>query len=182
MEGGSEMPLGPDGVVQVLLRERVRLMAASGSIVRDVNAADDVFQQVIVSVLEQRLELADPKHALAWGLRAVRFRSLDFVRRKQLRPIPDEVLDAIEARWADPDGTGRPDHVDALNRCLDKLAESARGLLRMKYHDGLTAAEIARQLRRTEDAVYQSLYRIHRALRACVDLELADSPAPEANP
>ena len=167
------MPLGPDGVVQVLLRERVRLMAAAGTVVRDVNAADDAFQQVVLSVLEQKPVLGDAKHALAWGLRAVRHRALDFVRRKQLRPLPDEVLDALEARWIDPDGAGRPDHVDALNRCLGKLAGSARGLLWMKYQDGMTAAEIARRLRRSEDAVYQSLYRIHRALKGCVAQELA---------
>jgi RNA polymerase sigma-70 factor (ECF subfamily) len=98
---------------------------------------------------------------------------LDLVRRKQLRPIPDDVLDSLHARWTDPNGAGRPEHVDALNRCLGKLADSARRLLWLKYQEGLTATEIAHRLRRSEDAIYQSLYRIHRALKGCVAQELA---------
>lgn len=66
--------------------------------------------------------------------------------------------------------------MDALRHRVGQLAESARGLLRMKYTDGLTAAEIGRRLRRSEQAVFQSLYRIHCALRGRVGLRLSDLP------
>ena len=68
--------------------------------------------------------------------------------------------------------------MEALHHCVGRLAAPARELLQMKYAEGLTAVVIADKLCRTPDAVYQSLSRIHRALRECVERELVrlDSP------
>jgi RNA polymerase sigma-70 factor (ECF subfamily) len=170
--------LEPDAVVQVLLRERRRVAAVATGIVRDVHAADDIFQQVVLAALESRGQFREPGHVLAWALRAARHRAVNLATRRRLRPLPDDVLDLLEARWADPAGGPVPDQVEALHRCLGKLAAPARDLLRMRYDDGLTAAAIAGRLRRTVDAVYQSLSRVHRSLRECIRRESARSPAP----
>jgi RNA polymerase sigma-70 factor (ECF subfamily) len=166
------MTLEPDAVVQVLLRHRLRLAATAGAVVRDVHAADDIFQQVVLAALEHRAQFRDTDHVLAWALRAARHRAVDLARRRQLRPLPDDVLDLLEARWADPAGAVGSDGVEALHRCVGKLPGAARDLLRMKYDDGMPAAAIAARLRKTTDAVYQSLSRLHRLLRECVSREL----------
>jgi RNA polymerase sigma-70 factor (ECF subfamily) len=166
------MGLEADTVVQLLLHERLRIVATAVAIVRDVHAADDVFQQVVLSGLIHRAHIRDGDHLLAWALRTVRHRAIDLARRKQLRPLSTEVLDLLEADWGDPAGVGCPDQVEALRRCMGKLGEPARDLLKMKYFDGLTAVVIARRLRRTADAVYQNLSRLHRALRDCVEREM----------
>ena len=166
------MGLDPDTVVQVLLRERLRLAAAASLIVRDIHSADDVFQQVVLAALEHRADIRDADHLLAWALRTARHRAVDLARRKQLRSLPPAVLDLLEADWGDPAGVGSPDHVEALKRCVGKLDAPARDLLQMKYTDGLTAAVIATRTRRSIDAVYQNLSRLHRALRACVERSL----------
>jgi RNA polymerase sigma-70 factor, ECF subfamily len=51
----------------------------------------------------------------------------------------------------------------------------------MRYVDGLTAVAIAGRLKRSADAVYQTLSRTHRALRNCVEQQLSriDQPARE---
>jgi len=48
----------------------------------------------------------------------------------------------------------------------------------MKYTEGLTAVVIADKLGRTPDAVYQSLSRIHRSLRGCVERQLVRPEKP----
>jgi RNA polymerase sigma-70 factor (ECF subfamily) len=170
------MGLEPDSVVQLLLRERLRIVAAAAAIVRDVHAADDLFQQVVLSALEHRSRIRDADHLLAWSLRTARHRAVDLARRKQLRPLSTEVLDLFEADWGDPAGSGGPDREEALRRCVGRLGAPARDLLRMKYFEGLTAVAIAAKLRRTADAVYQSLSRLHRSLRDCVEHEQARQP------
>jgi DNA-directed RNA polymerase specialized sigma24 family protein len=52
----------------------------------------------------------------------------------------------------------------------------------MRYGEGLSAAVIAGRLDRSADAVYQSLSRIHRCLRECVErrLEASKQPTREA--
>jgi len=44
----------------------------------------------------------------------------------------------------------------------------------MKYDDGLTAVVIAERLRRSADAVYQNLSRLHRALRDCIERKIGE--------
>jgi RNA polymerase sigma-70 factor (ECF subfamily) len=173
------MGLAPDIVVQLLLRERLRVIATATAILRDVHAADDLFQQVVLAALEHREDLRDADHLLAWALRAVRHRAVDVARRRHLRSLSSHVLDLFESDWGDPAGDDCPDRVEALKRCLGKLGGPARDLLQMKYFDGMTAGAIADRQHRTPDAVYQTLSRVHRALRTCVERELAAPTAAE---
>lgn len=176
------MTLQLDAVVQVLLRERLRMTALAASVVRDVHAADDIFQQVVLSALENRTHFHDAGHVLAWSLRAVRHRAVDLARSRQLRPLPDEVLDLLESRLEDTVSTEWSDRSEALHHCLRQLTTSARGLLQMKYGEGLTALAIAKRLQRTADAIYQSLSRLHRCLRKCVEQRLGSSRESSPSP
>jgi RNA polymerase sigma-70 factor (ECF subfamily) len=164
--------LEPDAIVQVLLRERLRVTALAAAVIRDVHTADDIFQQVVLAALEARAHFRDTDHVLAWSFRAARHRALDLARSRQLRSLPDEVLDQLESRWADSAALAGSDRGEALHRCMGQLAAPARELLQLKYADGLTASAIADRLRRTPNAVYQNLCRIHRSLRECVEREL----------
>jgi RNA polymerase sigma-70 factor (ECF subfamily) len=166
------MTLEPDTVVQVLLRERLRVTATAAAVVRDVHAADDIFQAVVLSALEHCDDFQEPEHVLAWSLRAARHRAVDLARRRQLRTLPDNVLDLLEAKWDDPAVEQWTDRAEALHRCMEKLTVPAKNLLTMRYADGLAATAIAGKLHRTADAVYQNLCRVHRALRECVEREM----------
>jgi RNA polymerase sigma factor (sigma-70 family) len=172
------MAMDRDAVVQILLRERVRLTASAAAVARDVHASDDIYQQVVLAALQHADQLRDGRHVLAWALRTARHRALDLANRRRLTPLPVEVLDLMEADWADPD-PGWSDQAEALTRCLGRVADPAREVLRLRYADGLSAVAIAGRLKRTADAVYQILSRTHRALRQCVERELAhiDQPA-----
>ncbi|MBY0513593.1 MAG: hypothetical protein K2P78_06740, partial [Gemmataceae bacterium] len=92
------MPLETDTVVQVLLQERRRVTAFAAAVVRDVHAADDIFQQVVLTALEGRARFRDADHLLAWSLRAARHRAVDQVRGRRPQPLPDDVLDLLERR------------------------------------------------------------------------------------
>jgi len=176
------MTMEPDTVVQILLRERMRVTAAAAAVVRDVHAADDIFQAVVLGALEHCTRFHEPDHVLAWSLRAARHRAVDLARRRHLRTLPDDVLDLLEAKWDDPTGPHESDRAEALHRCLGKLTGSAKTLLNLRYADGLAANAIAGKLRRSADAVYQNLSRVHRALRACVEREMSRIHGPGGVP
>ena len=150
----------------------MRLTALAAAIVRDVHTADDIFQQVVLAALEHRSEFRELGHVLPWALRSARHRAVDVCRSRQVRPLPDEILDLLESPGADPAGDDWSDRCEALQRCLAGLPPAAQGLLQMKYGEGLTAAAIAGRMHRTADAVYQNLSRLHRGLRECVEKRL----------
>ncbi len=166
------MTMKADEVVQTLLRSRLRVAGVAAAVARDVHAADDIFQQVVLSALEDCGQFRDADHLLAWSLRAARHRAIDLSRRRKMISLPDEVLDLLEAQWANPISASWPERMEALHRCVGRLGSRARDILQKKYADGLTVLVIARQMRRTPDAVYQALSRIHRGLRECVAREL----------
>lgn len=164
------MGLEPDVVVQALLRERVRVTSAAVAITHDAHIADDIFQQVVLAALERRSAFREAEHVLAWVFKAARHRAIDYSRRKQLQSLPTDVLDLIESEWFEDEvGSAR---LEALHRCMGKIGQPAKDLLRLRYHEGLTAVAIAGRTNRSSDAVYQSLSRLHRALRECVQSEL----------
>lgn len=165
------MGVEADTVVACLLRHRLRLVAAATGIVRNPHDADDIFQQVVLSALETREQLNDAEHLIAWAVRTVRHRAIDFARRKMLGGLSDRVLDLLEAEWGDPAGGVPSDQAEALWGCIQKLTPAARTLLKLRYYDGLTVPLIAERMGRTTDAVYQLLSRTHRALRTCVEVE-----------
>jgi RNA polymerase sigma-70 factor, ECF subfamily len=172
------MNLEPDTIVQVLLRIRLRLTATAAAVVRDTHAADDIFQAVVLSALEHSDLFHDPEYVLAWSLRAARHRAVDLARRRQIRTLPDDLLDLLEAKSDDPAGQPWTDQVEALHRCMSKLTGSAKDLLAMRYGDGLSANAIAGKTCKSADAVYQHLCRVHRALRDCVERELTRLSGP----
>lgn len=168
------MDLEPDTIVQVLLRERLRVTALAAAVVRDVHAADDIFQQVVLAALEVAARFRDTDHVLAWSFRAARHRAIDLARGRRLQSLPEEVLDLLESRWVDASLAAETDRGEALHRCMGRLSSPARELLQMKYVDGLSATTIADRQRRTAAAVYQNLCRIHRVLRECVERDMAE--------
>jgi RNA polymerase sigma-70 factor (ECF subfamily) len=167
------MSMQADQVVQVLLRERLRIAVVATAIVRDVHSADDIFQQVVLRGLENPAQFCDADHLLAWAIRAARHRAIDVTRRRRLVCLPDEILDLLEARWAGLSPSEWSDQLEALHHCVGQLGTPSRNLLQMKYSDGLTASVIAGRLGRSLNAVYQSLSRIHRSLRDCATKELS---------
>lgn len=167
------MTMKADEVVQVLLRWRLRVAGVAAAVARDVHAADDIFQQVVLAALEDRGQFRDGDHLLAWAVRAARHRAIDLSRRRKMISLPDEVLDLLETQWANPPVGSWPERMEALHRCVSRLGARARDLLQLKYAEGLAVSVIAKQMRRTPDAVYQALSRIHRALRECVAGELS---------
>ena len=166
------MGLEKNVIVQLLLRERIRLSGSALAIVRDTHAVDDLFQQVVLKALQTGDHFTGPEHLLAWALRAVRHRAIDLLRARKVQRLDDAVLDLLEQQWArgsTPEITGR---VEALQQCLEMLPEPSRSLLRLRYEEGLPCASVAERLRRSLDAVYQRLSRVHQQLRLCVEQRL----------
>lgn len=166
------MTMKADEVVQVLLRWRLRVAGVAAAVARDVHAADDIFQQVVLTALENTGQFRDADHLLAWAVRAARHRAIDLSRRRKMITLPDEVLDLLEAQWAGPMSASWPERIEALHRCVARVGARSRELLQKKYAEGLTVTVIAAQVRRSPDAVYQMLSRVHRSLRECVAREL----------
>ncbi|HTU17615.1 MAG TPA: sigma-70 family RNA polymerase sigma factor [Gemmataceae bacterium] len=172
------MGLNANTIVQVLLRERIKLSASVLAILRDVHGTDDVFQQVVLQALESAEHFREPEHLLAWALRAARHRAIDVLSKRGARCLDQAVLEQLEQQWVAGRSEDLSSRLDALQHCLQKLPERARQLVRLRYEEGLSCTAVAQEVHRSVDAIYQNLSRIHRQLRQCIERELgiADRP------
>lgn len=165
---------GRDDFLKTLLAHEADLRAFIGSLVRDLHARDDVFQEVAVA-LWQQAEQYDPARSFGAWARGIAANKI-LQRRRQDERFPvvfspetiQAVLDAFDR--TEETASGRR---DALAECLKRLPQEPRRLLAMRYEEGLGVDRIARRVNRTVDAVYRALSRIRAALEACIRRRLA---------
>ena len=101
---------------------------------------------------------------LAWRRRAKRHPS-EMLNENVLMMLRDEAeSEAREKHWQLRE--------KILAKCVEKLSDSHREILDLRYRDEASIERISRRTDRTEGAVYRLLSRIRKLLSDCVEREL----------
>jgi len=171
------MALSQEIIVRVLFAARSRLSAAAWLVVRDAQAAEDIFQNVSVKALTKGVPFEHEAQLLSWAHVTVRHEAIDWLRRQRtgLVPLEVDVLELLEAEWAAEPTTGP--RVDALRECLELAPAEGRRLLELRYFEGRQCEEVAQATGLGLEAVYQRLSRLHRALKTCIERRLTNDEA-----
>jgi RNA polymerase sigma-70 factor, ECF subfamily len=134
---------------------------------RSPSAADDLVQQVLLTVLEalRRARLREPDRLAQFVLGTCRMTVLDLRRRAHRQ---QELL-AMFGSDLVPDAPPMPRLDDRqLARCVQALKERERSIVVMSFYDEQTAAETAGALGISEANVRVVRHRALRQLRACM--------------
>src|SRR3954454_2875992 len=108
-------------------------------VLRDRAAAEDVHQQVFTEIWRRGAQYDERRGSLAtWALTIARSRAIDELRRRRPEPVdpadlPEETAvhdDELLDRWV-------------LAGLVAELPEEERGLLRLRFEQGLSQSEIA---------------------------------------
>ncbi len=154
--------------------ERARLTAGLVRFVRDVDLAEELTQDALVTALAEWPRGGVPDNPGAWLMAAAKRRAIDRGRRarmlarkhaeiaRDLDAARDESADAIEAGLDDEYG----DELLALifTACHPVLAPDARAALTLRLVGGLTTGEIARAFLSNEATIAQRIVRAKRTL------------------
>ncbi len=168
------MALSHEEIMRSLFAARSRLSAAAWVVVRDAQAAEDLFQNVALKAMTKNVVFEHEGALLSWATVSIRREAIDWIRRRrpELPGLDPDVLDLLDAD-AQASAVADSGRVGALRDCLEAVPEPARRLLELRYFDGHTCGEVARRAGLGLDAVYQRLSRLHRQLRACIEQRLA---------
>jgi RNA polymerase sigma-70 factor (ECF subfamily) len=171
------MPVEPEKIARVLIRERVKIQAFIRGIVSDYHTAEDVFQEVSMLVFRESEKINDESHLLAWVRRAARHRAINAAKASGRRTLSldESLLSAIDQAWESYDHEPTTERAQALERCMDRLSPSAKRLVYLRYTEGLTGDRLASQVSRSASSVYVSLSRIHQALAKCIRASLTQT-------
>ena len=141
--------------------------------------AEDVRQEVWMTVVRKLVTLEDPAAFRTWLYRVARHRAISWLRRRRPEVSFDEIAGfdepAVELESDEEAGFGA-EEAAAVNAALDSLPAGPREILSLRFLGGLSYAEIAAVLDRPVGTVRSRLHPAKAALRAA----LADLARPAA--
>jgi len=160
-------------VQQLFVRHQQTVLGYVLSIEPNFADAQDIVQQVFLAVSRKAQTWSAGTDFLAWVCTVARYETLHFQRTRGRRAARlDE--DVIELVYADEavDESEWQQRVDALRRCLGRLAPRAEELVWRRYHGAQLPGEIATAIGWTVNAVRVALTRARNALRECMERQL----------
>jgi RNA polymerase sigma-70 factor (ECF subfamily) len=143
-----------------------QLVAGIGSF----HDAEDVLQEVAVSVAKSYGTYDPSRPFISWALGIARNHMLMYFRKHQRdRLVFNEHLMHVIGQHLESIAEEPADHRrETLHKCLNQLDADRRHLIEMRYSSGLSVEEMARRLDKSIAAVKGSLHRVRRVLEKCV--------------
>jgi RNA polymerase sigma-70 factor (ECF subfamily) len=161
--------MAPELPIEALfLRHAVSLRGYLLGLLADRSAADDVFQEVFLTVARRAADFRRDGDFLAWARGIARNKVRELYRR-QKRSFPfDEQLLELLAEAAEEHEPRLDRQRELLSRCLDRLSPRARQIIDLRYAERpLSPPEIAERLAWTTGAVHVALSKARAFLREC---------------
>ena len=143
-------------------------------LVRTAADAEEVLQETNVVILSKWKQFEPGTNFTAWCKAIARLEVFRFRRSRhhRLQLMGEDVVDLL-ARKIEEQPVDQERRRDALTACISKLRSSDQELLQRRYLAGVTGEEVAHQMGRPANSVYQSLGRVRRVLLECVRRRLS---------
>jgi RNA polymerase sigma-70 factor (ECF subfamily) len=169
-------------LVRLLLEHRDGILGFIFALTRDREAAEEVFQEVGLAVVEEAGRKAEVQRFLPWVHELARRRVAEFFRKKARRRAFERLdsLDDVVAQAFQENAAEIKAHLlrqDYLAECLEELAPTQRQMVEQRYRDRAPIRDIAESLAWTDGAVKVALWKARRRLKECVDGKMGLSSA-----
>lgn len=178
-EHGTERHEPPsEEFVQLFTRHQRRLYLFILSQLAGTQDAEEVLQETNLVIWAKYHQFDIDTNFFAWAAQIATYEILKFRQRRQREKLrfSDEFVQTVATEVLE-----RSDELElrrkALEQCLQKLRSGDRDLIQKRYQPGERGKNLAEDLGRPANSVYQSLGRIRRTLLECINRTLA---APEA--
>jgi RNA polymerase sigma-70 factor, ECF subfamily len=172
-----------DAFSQFVRLYQAKVRCYLGRFVRGTDVVDDLAQETFISAYRSFGSYRQEAPLSLWLLGIARNLALKHLREEQRRRSREaDSLEAAFSRWseermaAEESAEGRHERVvAALRTCIEGLQKHSAGLIRDAYFKGRTAAEIAQETGKTENAVWVTMLRIRQTLRECIGARIAEA-------
>ncbi|HMP07785.1 MAG TPA: sigma-70 family RNA polymerase sigma factor [Lacipirellulaceae bacterium] len=141
---------------------------------RDYHRAEDLLQETAATAAEKFTTYDPARPFVAWVLGVARNKLLPHLRTNanDRHRFDDGVIERITAAYAEMEPELNAMQA-ALENCVGQVRGRARRLLEMRYVRDLTPSRIAALTGMTANAVTVMLHRVRKALRDCIERQVA---------
>lgn len=174
--GGSE-----EAFAELVRLHQGRIRAYLARHVRDRDVADDLAQETFLDAYRTLTTFRQEAPFRIWLIGIARNRALAYFHVKARRRVGEgRTLEAKLTEWrcqeveSDTNRlTERSEELSALAECVKKLPPQSRRLVETYYSKGMSAAEIAAEVREKGGSIRMRLLRLRQALRRCMEQRLS---------
>jgi len=171
---------------EILVRENADMLTAYvRSVVRDANAADDIFQETMLTAW-RRLADYDKSRPFGPWLRGIAAKVMLAHRRQRARAFAlcdEEILEHLDARCEAmhrQPGDTWDEKLEGLRDCIDRLPERYREAIQLRYAEEVPAEALLNRLQITMETLKKRLQRGRARLLECLERKQRWNEAPAA--
>jgi RNA polymerase sigma-70 factor (ECF subfamily) len=163
-----------EGFVRLLGQNQRRVFMFVMSMVPNWNDAEEILQETNLVLWREFDRFQPGTNFAAWACRVALNQTLAWRKRKRRDRLEfsEAFLHAV-ATEAAAEAERLEERSRALARCIEKLPDPHRVLLRARYDQGRDVDAIGLEQGRSTDAIYRALSRIRHTLHDCVSRTLS---------
>lgn len=141
------------------------------AIVKDLDASDEVTQDVFIYIWQQLNTLREPASFLPWVRQMTRYRAFNYLRDDRVKQkIQGEEADDILASFVDPASSishayERNEQSLILRQFIDALPDDSREIVLLYYREEQSSQQVADLLGLSEANVRKKLQRVREGLK-----------------
>ena len=164
---------GPEQIPLQLLEYRDVLFAYILTQVREWDAAEDIFQEVSLTILKKSQEKIEVTSFKAWSREIARRTILDY-RKKRGAPVAalsSDALESLERIFGAHEQLSTEQQREILahlQECLKALPEKLLRMVNLRYQEDLSLEQVAERSQMTAGAAQVALSRARAALAECI--------------
>ena len=131
----------------------------------NLSAAEDLTSQLFLSAMKSLPRYRERGHFAAWLFTIARNLFKEYYRKKK-REVPLEMARRLSSPSDPAAEFTRADEIEKLVRLVRSLPEEQQELIRLRYVAGLSFADMALVLKKRENTIKKSLYRLQDRLQS----------------
>lgn len=163
--------------IKQFLRHESEFMGYLMAMTRDFEAAEEIFQNAAIVVMEKAGQSEPIRDFRAWAKEVVRRQALHYLRtagRQRSRITDPKLLEQISASFLEDetDDGARKRELRALRSCLESVQPPHRRMIALRYERRTSFEAIGAAMGRTAAAVQRAISRVRTSLHRCIRQQL----------
>lgn len=141
------------------------------AIVKDLDASEEVAQQVFIHVWQQLQTLREPASFLPWLRQITRYRAYNYLRDHKIKQkVSGEEAELLLEQFADPtanvaENLQRDEQNAVIQQLIDQLPEDSREIVLLYYREEQSSQQVAALLGLSDANVRKKLSRVRELLK-----------------
>lgn len=156
---------------RLINRYRQTVTGIALAIVKDLDASEEVAQQVFIHVWQQLQTLREPASFLPWLRQITRYRAYNYLRDHKIKhKVRGEEAELLLEQFADPTANvaehlEREEQNALIQQLIDQLPEDSREIVLLYYREEQSSQQVAALLGISDANVRKKLSRVRELLK-----------------